>query len=59
MLPFNTRNMGQTTSLRSLNDQTLPDYIRRLCDFNQMDFESSFEQLLCLLSQEPQKVLVF
>lgn len=30
--------------------------MRRLCDFRQMDFEATFDQLLTLISFEPQKV---
>jgi len=37
-------------------DGRFPDYIRRLCDFRQMDFESTFDQMLTLLSTEPHRV---
>lgn len=40
-------------------DAKFPDYMRRLCDFRQMDFEATFDQLLTLLSVEPQQVYVF
>lgn len=33
-----------------------PDYMRRLLDFRQMDFEAAFDQLLTLISTEPQRV---
>ncbi len=33
-----------------------PEYFRRLTDFKQMDFEASFDQLLTLISSEPQRV---
>lgn len=56
MLPLNNRSIGNYNSNFNLTDGQFPDYIRRLCDFKQMDFESAFEQLLCLLSREPQKV---
>jgi hypothetical protein len=57
MLPMNSRNMGQNSSRFGMNDGgQFPDYLRRLCDFHQMDFESAFEQLFSLLSFEPQKV---
>lgn len=53
---MNSRNMGHNSTKFSINDGQFPDYIRRLCDFRQMDFESAFEQLFSLLSFEPQKV---
>ena len=31
---------------------------RRLCDFRQMDFEATFDQILTLLTTEPHKVFV-
>ena len=34
-----------------------PDYVRRLCDIRQMDFEAAFDQLLTLISTEPQQML--
>lgn len=39
-----------------MGDGKFPDYIRRLCDFRQMDFEATFDQMLTLLSFEPNRV---
>ena len=39
-----------------LNNGRFPDYLRRLLDFRQMDFEATFDQMITLLSSEPQKV---
>ena len=33
-----------------------PDYIRRLCDIKQMDFEAAFDQILNLISFDPSRV---
>lgn len=54
MLPFDARDLQPSHGV--INDGKFPDYMRRLCDFKQMDFEAAFEQLLTLLSLEPQKV---
>jgi hypothetical protein len=57
MLPMNSRSLGQTSSkFGGIGDGQFPDYIRRLCDIRQMDFEAAFEQLFSLLSFEPEKV---
>lgn len=55
MLPFDSREykQGQKTSLL---EGKFPDYMRRLCDFRQMDFEAAFDQLLTLISLEPQQM---
>jgi len=37
-------------------ESRFPDYVRRLCDFRQMDFEATFDQMLTLLSSEPHRV---
>jgi hypothetical protein len=46
------------SSSSSLIDGSMrfPDYARRLLDFKQMDFESAFDQILTLLSRDPNKV---
>ncbi len=54
MLPFDTRDIKQATGVAP--DGKFPDFMRRLCDFRQMDFEATFDQLLTLISFEPQKV---
>ena len=54
MLPIDSRG-GKSRSSR-LGDGKFPDYIRRLCDFRQMDFEATFDQMLTLLSSEPNRV---
>lgn len=53
MLPFDTRDLKSSNGAGS--DSKFPDYVRRLCDFKQMDFEATFDQLLTLLSFEPHK----
>ncbi len=54
MLPFDARDLKSHDG--STDGKQFPDYMRRLCDFRQMDFEATFDQLLTLLSFEPQKV---
>ncbi len=44
------------SSSSKLMDVKFPDYIRRLCDFRQMDFDAAYDQILTLLSVEPQSV---
>ena len=59
MLPVDARDElklpGHTSRFM---DGRFPDYMRRLCDFRQMDFEATFDQMLTLLSFEPSKVYV-
>mmetsp|Transcript_40623 Transcript_40623/g.41468 ORF Transcript_40623/g.41468 Transcript_40623/m.41468 type:complete len:256 (+) Transcript_40623:134-901(+) len=54
MLPIDSRGIKSRSS--RLGEGRFPDYIRRLCDFRQMDFESTFDQMLTLLSTEPHRV---
>jgi hypothetical protein len=56
MLPFDAREFGQGSGKSSLMDGKFPDYMRRLCDIRQMDFEAAFDQLLTLVSLEPQQM---
>eukprot|EP01040_Poterioochromonas_malhamensis_P000931 gene931-988_t len=58
MLPFDLRDVKSAGdfSASSALEGRFPDYLRRLCDFRQMDFEASFDQLLTLLSTEPYKI---
>jgi hypothetical protein len=58
MLPFDLRDVKSAGdfSASSALEGRFPDYLRRLCDFRQMDFEASFDQLLTLLSTEPYKM---
>lgn len=45
------------SGLASLDSGTrFPEFLRRLCDVRQMDFEATFDQLLTLLSLEPDRV---
>ena len=44
-----------TTSGSGMIESQFPDYFRRLMDTNQMDFESTFDQIIYLLSFEPEK----
>lgn len=41
-------------SSSSSSDVQFPDYFRRLLDFKQMDFESTFDQMIYLLSSDPE-----
>lgn len=54
MLPIDSRQVSKGS--RPAVRDAMPEYFRRLCDFRQMDFESAFDQLLGLLSTEPQRV---
>lgn len=60
MLPFDTKDLKYSNNNdkfnRNLLDRKFPDYIRRLLDFKQMDFEAAFDQLLTLISLEPQQM---
>lgn len=40
----------------TITDGRFPEYLRRLCDIRQMDFEATCDQILTLLSFEPQNV---
>lgn len=48
-----------SSSNNLLQDGRFPEYLRRLCDFRQMDFEATFDQMITILSNEPHKVYVF
>lgn len=58
MLPFDSKDIYDNGKSRFLGDglQRFPDYMRRLCDFRQMDFEAAFDQLLTLVSLDPKEV---
>jgi hypothetical protein len=58
MLPFDLKDVKSASDYTTLTEGKFPDYLRRLCDFRQMDFEASFDQLLTLLSTEPQRMYV-
>mmetsp|Transcript_26389 Transcript_26389/g.44560 ORF Transcript_26389/g.44560 Transcript_26389/m.44560 type:complete len:253 (-) Transcript_26389:216-974(-) len=51
MLPFSSSQRSSGGG-----DYNFPDFVRRMCDFRQMDFESAFDQIFNLLSFEPQRV---
>ena len=58
MLPLDIRDLktnGSSSHSRIL-DSKFPQYVRRLIDFRQMDFEATFDQMLNLLTVEPQKM---
>lgn len=59
MLPVDSRDQrpgrGYTGAPVTLRD-AMPEYFRRICDWRQMDFEAAFDQLLTLMSFEPQRV---
>jgi hypothetical protein len=57
MLPnYDTRESSKGYRYSELT--RFPDYMRRIIDIKQMDFEATFEQMLTLLSTEPAKVYV-
>ena len=60
MLPLDVRDLKSTGGVAShhskILDSKFPQYVRRLIDFRQMDFEAAFDQMLNLLTIEPQKV---
>jgi hypothetical protein len=57
MLPMDIRDLKSNGSSHSrILDTKFPQYVRRLIDFRQMDFEAAFDQMLNLLTVEPQKV---
>ena len=41
-----------------LSTQKVPEYIRRISDFKQMDFEATFDQLHQLISADPSKAYI-
>ena len=53
MLPFTSSHRSSSNYGGEYN---FPDFIRRMFDFRQMDFESAFDQIFSLLSFEPQRV---
>eukprot|EP01031_Cornospumella_fuschlensis_P030201 gene30201-36481_t len=55
ILPFDIHDSKPSSEPGPL-DGKFPDYIRRLTDIRQMDFEASFEQLFTLISTEPHNV---
>jgi len=55
MLPLDSRGV-RPNKLSRLGEGRFPDYVRRLCDFRQMDFEATFDQMLILLSTEPERM---
>jgi hypothetical protein len=59
MLPFNSGSSMDSGSKFGLSDNHFPDYMRRICDYRQMDFEAAFDQLFYLISTDPQKVYVY
>lgn len=56
MLPFDSRDVYDNGKTRIDGLSRFPDYLRRLIDFRQMDFEAAFDQLSTLLSLDPKEV---
>jgi hypothetical protein len=57
MLPFDSSDLKQSHNDKfQFIEGKLPDYFRRLCDVRQLDFEAAFDQLITLMSLEPQNV---
>lgn len=59
MLPIDARDeLKLPGHMSRFMDGRFPDYMRRLCDLRQMDFEATFDQMLTLLSLEPSRVYI-
>lgn len=58
MLPSDIRDLKTGGIGHLSSDGRFPDYVRRLFDVKQMDFEAAFDQILTLLSWEPQRMYV-
>ena len=56
MLPIDIRDGRVPTKSTRVSDSKFPKYFRRLIDFRQMDFEATFDQMITLLSTEPDNV---
>lgn len=58
MLPIdvNRESRGGAGKGSRISEHNFPKYFRRLIDFKQMDFEVTFDQLIMLLSTEPDDV---
>ena len=59
-LPINVNSSSQQGSQGAgkitSRDSKFPKYFRRLADFRQLDFEAAFDQMITLLSTEPDDV---
>lgn len=55
MLPRDVRDLRTGSKVSKASDSKFPQYVRRLLDFRQMDFEATFDQMLNLLSIDPQR----
>lgn len=53
---YTGRSVGNNDS--KLMSERFPDYIRRLLDINQMDFEATYDQMLLLLSFDPSRAYI-
>ena len=59
MLPFDSRDLSMRRSKPSSSGSLtsrFPDYLRRVCDYQQMDFDFAFSQMMTILSWNPQQV---
>ena len=55
MLPRDVRDLRTGSKPSKPSDSKFPQYIHRLLDFRQMDFEATFDHMLNLLSLDPQR----
>ena len=56
MLPLLAKDEQRHAQPGKRLDSKFPKYFRRLVDFRQMDFEATFDQMITLLSIEPDNV---
>ena len=56
MFDFDTKSSLYRSNKQSRETTRFPDLVRRMFDFRQMDFESTLDQMLTLLSTEPSRV---
>ena len=47
---------SSSSSFIDSSSMRFPDYARRIISFQQMDFESAFDQILTLMSRDPNRV---
>mmetsp|Transcript_31841 Transcript_31841/g.101300 ORF Transcript_31841/g.101300 Transcript_31841/m.101300 type:complete len:255 (-) Transcript_31841:1891-2655(-) len=55
MLPLDARGVGYARNRMSM-PASMPEYLCRILDFRQMDFEATFDQMLTLASSNPDRV---
>jgi hypothetical protein len=58
ILPTTRSSSRKGSSYYDDKDGRFPDYMRRLVDFRQMDFEATFDQLQALVSLDPKRAYI-